>query len=82
MLVVKGTKGILVSRKWWFGNYPVYIWKFPFKITKINFQHENTGYEYEFDEMIKCLDSGKIESVQYSFERTLSVLRWKEELNI
>ena len=44
------SSGIIISRKWWFGNRRVLCWKY-FKCPEIKrFSHRINGYEYEIDE--------------------------------
>lgn len=82
MLALIGTKGMIFARKWWFGRFPIIIWKYPFKIDILKFKHEINGYEYELNEAIKCLDCGKTETDRYSLSNTVSVLKWAEQMEI
>lgn len=58
-----GTKGCIVSRKYWFG-YPVLLWKYPFKFKRIKTDMQ-LGYGFEFGELIRCLDAGLLESPNF-----------------
>lgn len=82
MLALVGTKGMIFARKWWFGRFPIIIWKYPFKFNILKFKHEINGYEYELDEAVKCLDYGKTETDRYSLINTVSVLKWAEQMEI
>ena len=81
-LFVIGTKGALICRKYWFGKYPIFIWKYPFKFKKINMHHKFTGYEYELYEAARCLDNGTMQSDLYSHEKTIELMRCKDQLLI
>ena len=80
VFLVLGSKGCIIARKWWFGNSPVIIWKYPFKFEVLKFNHVVNGYEYELDEVIECLDKHKIESEKYFWDKTLQTLKWAKEI--
>lgn len=82
MLAIVGAKGMILARKWWFGRFPVIVWKYPFKFNILKFKHEINGYEYELNEAIRCLDKGEIETERYSLHNTISVLKWAEQMEI
>ena len=82
LLTILGTKGIIFARKWWFGRFPIVVWKYPFKFSVLKFKHEINGYEYELNEAIKCLDQGTIDNDKYSLCNTISVLKWAEQMEI
>ena len=80
VLFVCGRKGIIIARKWWFGRFPMIVWKYPFNIEVFKFEHAINGYEYELKEAIYCLDNGLKESQCYPFERTITAAKWAEKL--
>ena len=82
MLAIFGTKGVVFARKWWFGRFPVILWKYPFSLKKMSFKHEFNGYEYELNEAVDCMDKGEIETGRYPLGNTISVLKWAEKMEI
>ena len=72
-----GTRGCVFSRKYWFG-YPVLLWKYPFKFKVIK-KNMLFGYEFEFKELIRCLDIGLIESPKFPHKMTLKALGIQDE---
>lgn len=73
MLGIVGTKGMLLSRKFWLGKSFVF-WQYPFKFKKYTYKHEKNGYEYELKEFIKLLDEKRIESTVWKHQDTLDVI--------
>ena len=82
MLMLVGTKGTIFARKWWFGKFPVIVWKYPFKFIVLKFQHAMNGYEYELNEAVDCMDKGEIETRRYPLGNAISVLKWAEKMEI
>lgn len=72
-----GTRGCVISRKYWFGH-PVLVWKYPFK-WKVLKKDMLFGYEFEFKEMVRCLDAGLIESPKFSHKMILKALWMQDE---
>lgn len=79
-LFVAGRKGFLLCRKYWFGRYPIYYYKFPFKFKKVNLNHKLSGYEYEFEEAIYCLDNNMIQSNKYDLHKTIELMKCKNKV--
>lgn len=65
LLCIRGTKGIILSRRWWRGKGFI-LWRFPFFVQRLDMPHEVNGYEWEFIELVKMLDSGKLVSDTWS----------------
>ena len=82
MLMLVGTKGMILARKWWFGKFPVIVWKYPLEFTILKFQHEMNGYEYELNEALYCMDKEIIETEKYPLSNAISVLKWAEKMEI
>lgn len=72
-----GTKGCVFSRKYWFG-YPVLVWRYPFRFKVIK-RDMSLGYEFEFKELIQCLDNGLMESPKFPHKMTLEALRIQDK---
>ena len=81
-LLVLGTKGVVICRKYWFGRFPIFMWRFPIYLKRISLKHKFSGYEYELDVVAECLDSGKIQSEIYTLDKTLELMKSKEQLSI
>lgn len=71
-----GTKGCIICRKYWFG-YPVVLWKYPFNF-KIMKMQMKSGYVFEFQELVRCLDERTIESPLFPHNMTLQAL-WLQD---
>lgn len=69
-LVLKTKRKIIVSRRFWKGE-SFWIWRFPFVIKHTYLPHKINGYEYEIEEAIKALDTGKIFLDTYKPKDTL-----------
>lgn len=82
MLMIRGKKGMIFARKWWFGRFPMLIWKYPLKFELVKFQHTVNGYEYELNEAVSCMDKGLIETEKYPLNNAVSVLKWTEKMEI
>lgn len=79
LLYIRLSKGILISRKFWMGKKIIY-WKFPFSIKMIDFSHKANGYEYEFEEIIYCLENGLVESKVFPYENTLKIMKLMDRI--
>lgn len=79
MLSVFGTKGAILSRKFWLGK-KFYLWKYPFGLKKYCYAHKKNGYEYELLEMIKLLDENRTESMKWRHADTLGVISCMDEI--
>ena len=79
LLSVIGTKGMILSRKFWQGRN-FYFWKYPFGIKKYVYTHEKNGYEYELKEMIHLLDERRTDSLKWRHEDTLEVVSCMDEI--
>ena len=79
LLSVIGTKGMIISRKFWMGK-GFYLWKYPFGIKKYVYVHRKNGYEYELEEMINLLDEKRIDSLQWKHEDTLEVVSFMDAI--
>ena len=66
------SKGIVISRKWWFGNQKVFVFRFFKKPIIRLFSHEVNGYEYEFNEAFERYTSNECKYV--SNNSTLNIL--------
>ena len=75
-----GTKGLILCRKYWMGKYPVFVWKYPFSIKKHVMTHKYSGYEYEFEAAIDCLDHTEIQSEVYPLKRTIAIMKSKKSM--
>ena len=73
MLGIVGTKGMLLSRKFWLGKSFLF-WKYPMSFKKYSFTHEKNGYEYELKEIIRLLDEKKLDSKVWNHKDTLDVM--------
>lgn len=81
-LVVVGAKGLIICRKYWMGRYPIFVYKFPFSIKKIDMKHKYSGYEYELLAAAECLDEGKIQSELFLHKKTIELMKSKDQLSI
>lgn len=80
-LGIFGSKGVIIAFKWWFGRYPIVVWKFPFKLSIKHFSHKKNGYEYEIDDAILSLDKHLNYSETYDESKTTTVLKWIEKID-
>jgi predicted dehydrogenase len=66
--IVYGEKGMIRMNKWWHTPTSLDIIPDNGKPEHLSFNEEGFGYQYEAAEVMKCLDEGKTESVQWSWE--------------
>lgn len=77
LLFIRGGKGMIICRRYWFGNHSVFVYKWPFSFRKYHRNHRISGYEHEFEEFALCLDKRE-QSEKYPLEQAISYLKIKE----
>jgi predicted dehydrogenase len=70
-----GTEGRLKMDRWWFCPVPIELAKGEDKPETINFDYVGNGYNYEADEVVRCLRSGRKESEILPLDFSLRLIR-------
>jgi predicted dehydrogenase len=76
-------KGYLVLNPRWYTPTDITIWKEGGEVRTIESQHrEGSGYQYEAQHVMKCLDSGLIESPKMSWQMSLKLMGILDRIRI
>ena len=70
-----GTEGRLKMNRWWFCPVPMELAKGESKPETIDLNYVGNGYNYEVEEVVKCLRSGKKESDILPLDFSLRLIR-------
>ncbi|HTX98528.1 MAG TPA: Gfo/Idh/MocA family oxidoreductase [Bacteroidota bacterium] len=70
-----GTDGRLKIHRWWFCPVPIELAKGNDKPVTIDFKYVGNGYNYEVEEVHRCLRAGKKESDVLSLDFSLRLIR-------
>jgi predicted dehydrogenase len=75
--------GYVVLNRRWFTPTDITVWKEGGEVTTIQSEHrEGSGYQYEAQHLMECLDAGLIESPKMSWQKSMDLMGILDRIRI